>query len=32
MQSHLEHVEASLTFDRKRPASDLAAALAPITA
>mgnify|MGYP000544203044 CR=1 FL=1 len=28
MQSHLEHVEASLTFDRKRPASDLAAALA----
>ena len=32
MQAHLEHVEASLTFDRKRPASDLAAALAPITA
>ncbi|MBW8466553.1 GntR family transcriptional regulator [Acidovorax sp.] len=29
MQSHLEHVEASLTFDRKRPASDLAAALMP---
>ena len=28
MQSHLEHVEASLAFDRKRPASDLAAALA----
>ena len=27
MQSHLEHVEASLAFDRKRPASDLAAAL-----
>jgi len=32
MQSHLEHVEASLTFDRKRPASDLAMALAPVTA
>ncbi len=29
MQAHLEHVEASLTFDRKRPASDLAAALMP---
>ena len=29
MQSHLEHVQASLTFDRKRPASDLAAALMP---
>ena len=28
MQAHLEHVEASLTFDKKRPASDLAAALA----
>ena len=28
MQLHLEHVEASLAFDRKRPASDLAAALA----
>ena len=27
MQSHLEHVEASLAFDRKRPASDLAAVL-----
>ncbi|MFN9727555.1 GntR family transcriptional regulator [Acidovorax sp.] len=28
MQAHLEHVEASLTFDRKRPVSDLAVALA----
>lgn len=31
MRTHLEHVEASLTFDRKRPASDLAAALAGAT-
>ena len=28
MQAHLAHVEASLTFDRKRPATGLAAALA----
>lgn len=31
MQAHLSHVEASLTFDRKRPASDLSMALSPVT-
>lgn len=32
MQAHLLHVEAGLTFDRKRPTNDLAMALAPVTA
>lgn len=31
MQQHLEQVQANLTFDRKRPASDLSLALGPVT-
>lgn len=31
MQQHLEHVEAHLTFDRKRPTNDLSMALGPVT-
>jgi len=31
MQAHLEHVEASLTYDRKRPANHLSMALSLVT-
>jgi len=31
MQAHLEHVQANLTFDRKRPSNDLSMALGPVT-